>query len=696
MTERTLSDRYRLENRIGSGGMATVYAGIDTVLRRRIAVKVLRPQFAADQDFVRRFYFEAQHAAKLSHPNVVNIYDVGHEGETYFIVMELVDGTTLAEMIEHDGRLPEPVAIDFATQICAGLAYAHRQGILHRDIKPANILVTKDDVVKLSDFGIARAVTTQTVTITQPGMVMGSVYYLSPEQAQGHELAETSDLYSLGVVLYQILSGTLPYTGESPVTVALKHVSSPIPSLAAIEPEISPALAAIVQKLLQKDPAARFGSATEVAKALREARENPLVTVPIDVAAPGAVAAPPLLPPKPRPSRFPDRRNGKGVTPHRVDAHEPYRATRSGMRPPVYVWIALLVLAALAGYFLFSRGTLFGPPTPVALVNVSGRTVADAEKALDAVGLDYTVLPVPSETIPKDRVVRQDPAPPRKLPPRSVVRLYVSTGLPSVGLIDLRHYSRDDAERYLHDAKLVPVVALRYDAAVPKGVVMTQNPLPNTQVPIRSKVALVVSEGPKPVAVPDLVTRLLNDATAELANRGLRLEIADRVPSDDIAADTVTSQNPPPGSQVDPGSIVTVVVSAGAQLFAIPDVRGRNVTDASGALQAAGLAPRYAYVVDGSVPIGTVLEEDPAPGTRVKKGTTVALGVGVPGSVPDVGGMTLDAARAILQSAGYSIGGVLYDGGGDAGKVVRTDPPANAQLRPGATVIVHLAGAAGQ
>ncbi|MBC5809436.1 MAG: serine/threonine protein kinase [Candidatus Eremiobacteraeota bacterium] len=312
MTEKTLSDRYRLENRIGSGGMATVYAGLDTVLRRRVAIKILREQFAADEDFIKRFNLEAQHAAKLSHPNVVNIYDVGHEGETYYIVMELVDGTTLGEMIQSDGSIPEPVAIDFATQICAGLAYAHRQGLLHRDIKPANILVTKDDVVKLSDFGIARAVTTQTVTVTQPGLVMGSVFYLSPEQAQGHELAATSDLYSLGVVIYQMLTGELPYTGESPVTVALKHVSSPIP---AIDPDgtrnISPALAAIVRKLLQKDPAARFQSATEVATALREARESPTVTSPFDVAdshtphEQEAVAAVrrSIPNPKPRPSR---------------------------------------------------------------------------------------------------------------------------------------------------------------------------------------------------------------------------------------------------------------------------------------------------------------------------------------------------------------------------------------------------------
>jgi serine/threonine protein kinase len=394
MTERTLSDRYRLENRIGAGGMATVYSGVDTVLRRRVAIKILRPQFAEDEDFVKRFYFEAQHAAKLSHPNVVNIYDVGREGETYYIVMELIDGATLGEMIESDGRLPEPVAIEFATQICAGLAYAHRQGLLHRDIKPANILVTKDDVVKLSDFGIARAVTTQTVTVTQPGLVMGSVYYISPEQAQGHELAETSDLYSLGVVLFQMLSGSLPYTGESPITVALKHVSNPIPP---IETDgsigISPALAAIVHKLLQKNPAARFQSATEVATALREAREHPLVTTPFDVPSNGSTADVAALVrsipnPKPRPSRYPDRQEStraRPVVPY--DSYDDDAQARpipflQFSRLPVYVYVLALGAAIFAGYALFNRGSLFGPPTPIALENLVGRTADDAEKAL--------------------------------------------------------------------------------------------------------------------------------------------------------------------------------------------------------------------------------------------------------------------------------------------------------------------------
>ena len=230
--ERIFNNRYRLDRKLGEGGMATVFCGTDILLRRRVAIKILREQYAADDEFVRRFYQEAESAARLSHPNIVNTYDVGHQGDTYFIVMELVDGVpSLAEIIAADGRLPEPVAIDYAVQISSGLAYAHRQGLLHRDIKPANVLVTKDDVVKLSDFGIARAVSQQTMALTKPGLVMGSVYYISPEQAQEHEVQETSDLYSVGVVLYQMLTGKLPYSGESPVTVALKHVGDPVPTI---------------------------------------------------------------------------------------------------------------------------------------------------------------------------------------------------------------------------------------------------------------------------------------------------------------------------------------------------------------------------------------------------------------------------------------------------------------------------------
>jgi serine/threonine protein kinase len=231
--EHVFNGRYRVDDRLGNGGMAIVYRGTDLLLRRRVAIKVLRDQFALDDDFVKRFEYEAQAAAKLSHPNVVNVYDFGREENCYYIVMELVEGETLAEMLRNGKRIPESVAIDYTTQVAAGLAFAHRQDLLHRDVKPANILVTHDDVVKLGDFGIARAVAEGAIGVTQPGMVMGSVAYISPEQAQGKELDQRSDLYSLGVVLYQMVAGRLPFNGETPVAVALKHVTEPVPAIDA-------------------------------------------------------------------------------------------------------------------------------------------------------------------------------------------------------------------------------------------------------------------------------------------------------------------------------------------------------------------------------------------------------------------------------------------------------------------------------
>ncbi len=678
MTERTLSNRYKIENRIGSGGMATVYVGVDAVLRRRVAIKELRPQFAADQDFVKRFYTEAEHAAKLSHPNIVNIYDVGREGEVYFIVMELVDGATLAEMIDSDGPLPEPVVIDYATQICAGLAYAHRQGLLHRDIKPANILVTKDDVVKLSDFGIARAVSTQTITVTQPGLVMGSVFYLSPEQAQGHDLGETSDLYSLGVVLYQMLTAKLPYTGDSPITVALKHVSSPIPSLDDGENDVSPALAAIVYKLLQKDPAARFQSATEVASALREAREHPLVAVSYDLRT--------IHNQGPRPTRYPDRSR---VVPTADDDEEEAPPSH---RFPIAIIAVVLIAAFIAGYVLFSRGGPFGPGAPVVVDDYVGRSVDDAEKSLVSAGLAYNVVPTASETIAKDHVIRQVPKPDATALPHSVVQLFVSSGLPNVGLIDLRQYSREDAERYLRNAKLIPKTTLRYDAKAPKGVVLSQSPAPESQVPIRSVVSLVVSNGQQPVAVPDMVDLTIGDAQTAAQKRGLQLEIGERVNSDNIPPDVVVAQNPPAGTHVDPNSKVTLTVSAGAAMVNVPDIGGKSVGDATAAIQGSGLTARVTYDVDQSIPAGTVLQQDPAASSQGHKGSPVTLVVAVPGVVPEVINMPLDQARTMLQNSGYTVGAIFYGEGGQPGNVVRTDPDPNTSLRPGSSVALHVAG----
>jgi len=690
MIERNLSERYRLEGRIGQGGMAVVYSGVDTVLRRRVAIKVLREQLAADADFVQRFYSEAQHAAKLSHPNIVNVYDVGREGDAYYIVMELVDGATLAEMIEHDARLPEAVAIDFATQICSGLAYAHRQGLLHRDVKPANILITKDDVVKISDFGIARAVTTQTVTMTQAGMVMGSVYYISPEQAQGLELHETSDLYSLGIILYQMLTGKLPYTGESPITVALKHVSHPVPSADAEDPAVSPALAVIVRKLMQKDPQARFASASDVAKALREAREHPSLTAPYEVAD-GGGSRPRTIPnPKPRPSKFPDR------PPQPEPEDEPFAATRprghvSGRRVAIVSLVALVVAIAV-GYAVANRPAgLFGGALNVGLGSVVGTPANEAERRLQDLGLRTTEVPVPSENVPAGRVVKQDPGPRGAVPGGTLVTLYVSTGLPTLRLLDLRQTSSDDATRILHDQKLGVKIVKKYDDAKP-GTVLAQSPDAGTTLPIHSTVTLTVSQGQKPVFVPSIVSQTLDDARANLASRHLQLNVTERDPDDHIVADAIISQDPAAGTPLAPGSTVNVAVSSGPPQLKAPDLGGKQYAEAGAQLDALGLQAAIVYAEDPTAPVGTVISQQPAAAATVLKGATVTLTVAVPGTIPDVSGKSPAQASATLQNYGYKIGNTAYKQEGTEGTVVGTEPAAGTSEHPGATVTIYVSG----
>jgi len=692
--ERDLAERYRLERKIGQGGMAVVYEGIDTVLRRRVAIKVLRPHLAVDEAFVARFFNEAQHAAKLAHPNIVNVYDVGRAGESYYIVMELVEGTTLAEMIASDGRLPERIAIDFAAQLCNGLAYAHRQNLLHRDVKPANVLVTKDDVVKLSDFGIARATTGQTLAMTQPGLVFGSVSYLSPEQAQGRELGAPSDLYSLGVVLYEMLSGVLPFVGDSPITVALHHVSSPVPMLDPDELAISPALAAIVRRLLAKDPADRYPSAAAVGSALREARERPGLPADGAPAVPGAPTRRVVPPPPPRPSPHPDRPDAAVEQNVEDDRERAAVATSRRRGSPAWLVVSallVLVLAGLAGYLTMRPGGWAGRTHSPAVASVVGRSAAAAQRTLGAEGLRSRIVTESSAAVPADRVISQEPAAGELGDAGTAVRLVVSTGPAPVTLIDLRGYSREDAVRYLVSAKLAAKVQGRYDAR-PLGQVLDQRPPPGTAVPERSTIRLVVSKGRSPVAVPDLASLSLDDAKATLASRSLGLTIAERDQNDQIPAGVVISQVPAAGAKLSPGGTVAVVVSAGPPRLAVPNVAGRSVSDARAALQAIGLTPAVEDVVDATAAGGSVLKVQPDAGAQVARGATVTLSVAVNGAVPDVSGLDLPSARSALENDGYRVGNVAYVREGATGAVVRTEPTAGTQLRPGETINVFVGG----
>jgi serine/threonine protein kinase len=683
MTEQTFNNRYRLDRTLGEGGMARVYLGVDTLLRRRVAIKVLREQYAADEEFVRRFYAEAESAAKLTHPNIVNTYDVGREGELYYIVMELVDGPSLAEILAADAKLPEPVAIDYLVQVCTGLAYAHRQGLLHRDIKPANILVTKDDVVKLSDFGIARAITQHTMALTTPGLVMGSIYYISPEQAQGHELHEASDLYSVGVVLYQMLTGSLPYTGDSAVAVALKHIGDPVPSIDTAKYNVSPALAAIVNRLLQKAPEHRFGSASEVASALREARERPSVAAyRIEDDAPGRLSSLEL---PPRRSKMPDR----------VARDEQHRRT-SGANAGIVI-VALLAAIAI-GYWVM-RGPLPDYGVTLTVGDYVGETDAQAEADAANAGLVTKIFHSSSNTVPLAHVIRQNPAAGTKVARNSIVELFISNGLPTLGLRDVRGFDAQDAERILRDDKFRVRIVQKYSNGT-KNSVVDQHPAPGARVRVGSTITLVVSQGPQPIGVPNFVGMPIDAAQSAAKSLGLVIDANQQVAIPGENANTVASQDPPAGQQVQPGTVVHVAVNmfaanAPVQPAAgtvVPDVIGSSYAGAIATLQQAGFSVAVQFSVQQTAN-GTIIGQQPAGDSTAAADSSVTVTLSVPGEVPDTDGLSVNQARTVLQAAGYSISSMTYTASqGANGRVIGTQPEAGSNLPPGSGVVLVVNG----
>ena len=698
-TEKVFNNRYRVDGTLGNGGMANVYVGTDTLLRRRVAIKVLREQYASDDDFVKRFSYEAQMAAKLSHPNIVNVYDFGREDHSYYIVMELVDGATFGELMRDERVLPEPVAVDYAIQIASGLAYAHRQGLLHRDVKPANVLVTKDDVVKLSDFGIARAVSEHTLGVTQPGMVMGSVAYISPEQAQGHEIDERSDLYSVGVVLYQMLTGSLPFVGETPVAVALKHVSEPPPPIDPRTTGVSPAIASIVARLLRKNPQERFASATELASALREAREKPNATQGAEQSfgdAPtsrfGAVRAPN---PPPRRSSAPDRPLYEATL---VDDGDE-RGHRGLDRR--WVMLPLLLLAAVVIGFFALRSPLFAPGKTIDVPDLRGKSATTAQQELVQRGVSSQSISVTSEdseTVPQDHVIRQTPDAGTKIGPHDPVALVVSGGLPRVAVPDVKGYDASDAQRELQKVKLKAKTTGAYSASVAAGQVIDLSPGVGTSVRQGSTVVLTVSKGVQPITVPNLVSMTVDEARQKLAAAHLALTIGQETPSDTIPANVIASQNPDPGATAAPNSTVTVIVSTGASNAAVPNVVGEDLDTATQALRDAGLDVSVAYTVDAANPTGKITLQQPDPDTKLKKGSRVTIYLSVAGSVPDVTGMSLDDAKRALQQSGYQIGNIAetQESSLQEGQVVRTEPEANSTLKPGESVNITVMHAGSQ
>ena len=629
LIDQVFDGRYRVVRKLGTGGMANVYLAEDQELGRRVAIKMLDDRHAQDEQFVERFRREAKNAAGLSHPNIVSIYDRGEAEGTYYIAMEYLDGRTLKELLVARGPTPIAVAIDYARQILAALGFAHRNGVVHRDIKPHNISVASDGRLKVMDFGIARAGTSQ---MTETGSIIGTAQYLSPEQARGAPVGPASDIYSVGVVLYEMLTGSVPFTGDTPLEIAMKHLSTTPEPPSERRPEVPHELDSIVLRALAKNPADRYPSAEAMDADLARAARGQAVDPETEEAATqvlrgvGAVTTLSAAPTEVvrRPGSVSGQPPAYGPPTGYYEYDEPVR------RRSIWPWLLAIVLVAAAiagGWYVYTKiQDQLEANKPVAVPFVEGIKEVNAVEKIRGAGLTPKVVRRPDDKIPETIVVSQDPGAGTRTDKGNPVTIVVSTGLPKVNVPDVRGDQATDAVATITQRGLVAnVVHINSDKET--GMVTGQDPAPGKKVVTGTKVRINVSQGPKPIAIPPVVGVPYEQASAELQGAGFAVARRD-VDSHDPKG-TVVQQDPPANSLAGKGSTVTLYVSKGPTQSTVPDVSSFSRADAIATLRNSG----FKVVVDTSDVSdpsldGVVLFQTPAAGSMVDPGTTVTITVG--------------------------------------------------------------------
>jgi serine/threonine-protein kinase len=609
--------RYRISRKIGGGGMADVYLAEDQELGRRVAVKILHERYANDDQFVERFRREATHAAGLSHPNIVSIYDRGETNGSYFIVMEYVEGRTLKDLIRSRGPCPTNVAIAYTRQILAALRYAHRNGVIHRDIKPHNVIVDPEGVIKVTDFGIARAGASQ---MTEEGAIIGTAQYLSPEQARGAPVDQTSDLYSTGIVLYELLTGTVPFSGETPVEIAMKHLTEIPEPPSEHRPEVPDDLDLVVVRALAKEPADRYQSAAAMDADLETVAHGGHVPVETAEAATIVLSG----------ARSADGATGvTHVARRRGGPPQPPYEPRARKRA-VWPWllglgVALAVL--VGGYFLLDvvQRQLDGAET-VAVPYVVGIERALAVNQILDRGLEPRVRNIANSDVEEGLVFAQTPTEGTNVETETVVTIDVSSGKPEVTIPSVVGQSLADAVAELTNAGLDAQV-VEVDSDRDPGTVTGQAPESGTVVVEGTSVRINVSRGPKPVTVPNVIGLTYEQAASELQRAGF---VPARVDVDsDLAEGIVQNQDPNGGTNSSKGSTVTLSVSRGPVTASVPDVTNQDVSIAEVTLETAGFRTRTVLEnTDDPTLDGIVISQDPLGGTQGQPSSVVTLFVG--------------------------------------------------------------------
>jgi len=619
-SQQVFSGRYEILRHIARGGMAEVYLAHDLMLDRQVALKVLFPELSTDRSFVERFRREAQAAANLSHPNIVAIYDWGEEEGVYFIVMEYIEGRTLGQIIRREGPIMAVRAAEIGADVAAALSFAHRSGVIHRDVKPGNVLVTPSGQVKVADFGIARAANAEQ-DLTQTGAVMGTATYFSPEQAQGHKVDPRSDVYSLGVVLYEMAAGRPPFTGDSPVAIAYKHVREEPVSPRDTNPDVPDAFEAIVLQAMAKNPNDRYTSAEELRQDLLRFRQGRMVLAnPTQaVAAVDATMAAPAIDATNVVSRT--RVNPAGGPPV-----PPKRGTGA------FVVLLIVLLVALGGLlYLFGRQAgILGNKAParVTMPFVLGDTADEARTKLEAKNLKVQEVTEPSDQQPAGRVFAQDPPAGNQVDKNAAVTIRVAAVAVKVKVPNFTGKNIDDARDLGDAAGLTLTVKSQSDQKVAKDTVISQNPAAATEASKGTAVEVVVSSGKAQKTVPDVTGQDAADAANALGQEGFKTKTT-REGSATVEAGKVIRTDPEGGTKADEGATITIVVSSGAEQVAVPNVLGKSAADARADIEAAGLvykegAPAPSNPSDD----GKVVAQNPSGGTKVDKGTTITVRLG--------------------------------------------------------------------
>jgi eukaryotic-like serine/threonine-protein kinase len=587
--------RYKVMNKLGTGGMADVWCAEDLQLGRKVALKLLHPRFAEDQDFVERFRREASSAAGLQHPNVVSVYDRGEWEGTYYIAMEFLEGEPLKALIDREAPLDPDRAIELTIQILRAARFAHRRGIIHRDFKPHNVMVDHEGRAKVADFGIARSGASD---MTETGSIMGTAHYLSPEQAQGHQVSAQSDLYSVGIILYELLTGRVPFEGDAAVTIALKQVSEdPVPP-SHYSPMITPQLEAVVLRALAKEPSQRFADADDFIAALEAARAG--LAAPVE---------------------------GASTTAFVPVAEQPvyeYGAPAPPARRRWWPWALLAVAVAAAAIVAI---LLLTSKEEKVIPRLIGTDVTSAARRLRNDGFKPVVERSRADA-PRDQVIGQDPNPGVSLEVGSEVTLSVSDGPGTAGVPAVRGLTRASARARLKKAGFEIEERREASESVPQGRVITTEPESGSQLERGSSVTLIVSTGPEQVKVPNVVNKDVEDARDELDEAGLSADV-EREESEDKEPGTVLRQEPGADTEVDSGSSVTLVVAEEPQQVEVPRVVGRKESEAVAALSSAGLEVNIEEkAVDSPSEEGDVLSQDPAAGRKLDRGRRVTITVG--------------------------------------------------------------------